>query len=181
MGWEVGGRFKREGTYVYLWLIHVDVWQKPTQYCKVITLQLKINRLKNKHVWSLCTNNSVISIKRFKKAWLSHWDPWQDILMSQLKCYKNSDTGNLKRKIKSVSSLRTGTPVFLMPHPQPLAHGRCSKNICKTSLNFLDIFGQRVQVNRNFLFLTGWYGRQWENTYTNVQDGITVSSFDWRN
>ena len=20
-----------EGTYVYLWLIHVDVWQKPTQ------------------------------------------------------------------------------------------------------------------------------------------------------
>ena len=29
--------------YVYLWLIHVDVWQKPTQYCKVIILQLKIN------------------------------------------------------------------------------------------------------------------------------------------
>jgi hypothetical protein len=20
-------------TYVYLWLIHVDIWQKPTQYC----------------------------------------------------------------------------------------------------------------------------------------------------
>ena len=100
MGWEVGGRFKREGTYVYLWLIHVDVRQKPTQYCKVITLQLKINRLKNKHFWSLYTNNSVISIKRFKKAWLSHWDPWQDILMSQLKCYKNSDTGHLKKKNK---------------------------------------------------------------------------------
>ena len=27
MGREMGGRFKREGTYVYLWLIHVDVWQ----------------------------------------------------------------------------------------------------------------------------------------------------------
>ena len=27
--WEVGGRFEREGTYVYLWLTHVDVWQKP--------------------------------------------------------------------------------------------------------------------------------------------------------
>ena len=37
--------FKREGTYVYLWLIHVDVWQKPTQHCKAIILQLKI--LKN--------------------------------------------------------------------------------------------------------------------------------------
>ena len=31
---EVGGRFRREGTYVYLWLIHVDVWQKPAQYYK---------------------------------------------------------------------------------------------------------------------------------------------------
>ena len=40
---EVGGRFKREGTYVHLWLIHVDVWQKPIQYCKAIILQLKIN------------------------------------------------------------------------------------------------------------------------------------------
>ena len=41
MGREVGGRFKREGTYAYLWLIHVDVWQKPAQYCKAIILQLK--------------------------------------------------------------------------------------------------------------------------------------------
>ena len=46
MGWEVGRRFKNEGTYVHLWLIHVDIWQKPTQYHKVIILQLKIN-LKN--------------------------------------------------------------------------------------------------------------------------------------
>ena len=36
-----GGRFKREGSCVYLWQIHVDVWQKPTQYCKAIILQLK--------------------------------------------------------------------------------------------------------------------------------------------
>ena len=40
MGWEVEGRLKRAGTYVYLWLIHVDAWQKPTQYCKAIILQL---------------------------------------------------------------------------------------------------------------------------------------------
>ena len=45
-GWERGGRFKREGTYVYQWLIHVDVRQKATQYCKAITLQLKINKFK---------------------------------------------------------------------------------------------------------------------------------------
>ena len=33
--------FSMRGTHVYLWLTHVDVWQKPSQYCKVIILQLK--------------------------------------------------------------------------------------------------------------------------------------------
>ena len=42
-GWEVGGRFKREGTHVSLWLIPIDVGQKPTQHCKAIILQLKRN------------------------------------------------------------------------------------------------------------------------------------------
>ena len=32
-GWGVGGgRLKREGIYIYLWLIYVDVQQKPTQH-----------------------------------------------------------------------------------------------------------------------------------------------------
>ena len=44
MGWEVQGRFKREGTYVYPWLIHVDAWQEATQYCKAIILQLNVNK-----------------------------------------------------------------------------------------------------------------------------------------
>ena len=47
IGWKVGGRFK-EGTYVYLWLIHVDIWLKPTQYCKAINLQLKVNKFKKR-------------------------------------------------------------------------------------------------------------------------------------
>ena len=51
-GWRVRGRFKREGTYVYLWLIHTDVWQKPTQYCKAIILQLKINLKKYSRLWN---------------------------------------------------------------------------------------------------------------------------------
>ena len=41
MGWEMGGQFKREWIYVYLWLIHVEVWQKTTKFCKAIILQLK--------------------------------------------------------------------------------------------------------------------------------------------
>ena len=38
---EMGGRFEREGTGVYLWLTLVDVWQKITKFCKAIILQLK--------------------------------------------------------------------------------------------------------------------------------------------
>jgi len=38
---EMGEKFKREGTYVYLWLIHGDIWQKTTKFCKAIILQLK--------------------------------------------------------------------------------------------------------------------------------------------
>ena len=48
MGRKMGVKFKKEGTYVHLWVIHVDVWQKPTQYCKAIILQLEINTLKKK-------------------------------------------------------------------------------------------------------------------------------------
>ena len=44
--WEGGSGW---GTHVSPWLIHVNVWQKPLQYCKVISLQLikifgKINK-----------------------------------------------------------------------------------------------------------------------------------------
>ena len=58
MGW--GGR--REGgsgwgTHVNPWLIHVNVWQKPLRYCKVISLQqIKINgkrkKKKKKEYWN---------------------------------------------------------------------------------------------------------------------------------
>lgn len=40
----MGGMLKREGTHGYLWLTHVDVWQRPTYNCEVIFLQLKINK-----------------------------------------------------------------------------------------------------------------------------------------
>ena len=50
MGW--GGRQEGGsgwGTHVNPWLIHVNVWQKPLQYCKLINLQLiKINGKKKR-------------------------------------------------------------------------------------------------------------------------------------
>ena len=39
---EMGGRIRRVGTWVYPWLILVDVWQKTTRFCKTIIFQLKI-------------------------------------------------------------------------------------------------------------------------------------------
>ena len=49
VGW--GGRWQGGsgwGTHVHPWLIHVNVWQKPLQYCKVISLQLNTFILKKK-------------------------------------------------------------------------------------------------------------------------------------
>jgi len=44
MGWKVGGYSTGRG-YIYIYLINIVVWQKPTQQCKAIILQLQINKL----------------------------------------------------------------------------------------------------------------------------------------
>ena len=54
-GWdgrEVGGG-SGWGTHVHPWLIHVSVCQKPLQYCKVISIQLRLINEKNNN-----TNNN---------------------------------------------------------------------------------------------------------------------------
>ena len=54
MGW--GGRQEGGlgwGTHVNPWLIHVNIWQKPLQYCKVISIQL-IRRNEKKNPINLC-------------------------------------------------------------------------------------------------------------------------------
>ena len=45
MGRDVGGG-SGWGTHVHPWLVHVNVLQKPLQYCKVISLQLKKKKKK---------------------------------------------------------------------------------------------------------------------------------------
>ena len=39
-GWDGGVGWDKGSRWGNLWLIHVNVWQKPLQYCKVISLQL---------------------------------------------------------------------------------------------------------------------------------------------
>ena len=48
-----GREVQEEGNiyiYIYLWMIRVDEWQKPTQHCKAIILQLKFKNLKKKNL-----------------------------------------------------------------------------------------------------------------------------------
>ena len=53
----MGGRFKREGIYVYLWLIHTEVWQKATKFCNYPSIKrnkyIKKKSIDSKFVRSL--------------------------------------------------------------------------------------------------------------------------------
>ena len=63
--WEGGSGW---GTHAHPWLIHVNVWQKPWQYCKVISLQLKLN----KFIYKYNFNRVLLSF------WIkSDWDFWR--------------------------------------------------------------------------------------------------------
>ena len=54
-----GGREVHEGGEICIpMLIHNDVWQRPTQYCKAIILQLKILKKKKDLSFSLSENVS---------------------------------------------------------------------------------------------------------------------------
>ena len=72
-GWgKVGGgrEFKSEGTYVHLWLIHMDVWQKSNQYCKPIINHLKYykkNDGKNFSNWAILQKQGRKNVVKRKK------------------------------------------------------------------------------------------------------------------
>ena len=57
--WEGGSGW---GTHVNPWLIHANVWQKPLQYCKVISLQLiKTNEKKKARIKATILSVSVVT------------------------------------------------------------------------------------------------------------------------
>ena len=67
---EVGERVGL-GTHVHPWLIHVNVWQKPSQYCKVISLQLKLKKNK-KSLQYHSSKTSILQCSDFFIVQLSH-------------------------------------------------------------------------------------------------------------
>ena len=56
VGWDGEGHgmaVQDGGTHVHSWLIHVNVWQKPLQYCKVISLHtfIQVSQEAGQVVW----------------------------------------------------------------------------------------------------------------------------------
>ena len=75
------------GTHVNPWLIHVNVWQKPLQYCKVISLQLiKINGEKKSVQFVATTNKVSINICLHIFSWLHIFFWMIHVLKSNLQC-----------------------------------------------------------------------------------------------
>jgi len=77
---RVGGRWEgvQDGKHVHSWLIHVDVWQKPPQYCKVISLQLN-KFLKKKNVYIHRFPGGASSKEpacRYRKPKRHRFNPW---------------------------------------------------------------------------------------------------------
>ena len=104
MGW--GGRWEGSsgcGTNVNPWLIHVNVWQKPLQYCKVISLQLiKINEKKKKKK-NLSLWNYSKKLHRKEHFWTYFMKP--DTKTRQIYGKKKKTSGQYQRFTQRQKSL----------------------------------------------------------------------------
>ena len=77
-----GGREAQEGGDVlYLWLIHVNIWQKPTQYCKAIILQLKILQSSYKIIFWRIVIEKYVSNKSLSENPISKLNVHYDYLL----------------------------------------------------------------------------------------------------
>ena len=71
--WEGGWGW---GTHVTPWLIHVSVWQKPLQYCKVISLQLiKKKKKKRKEEEKGTTEDKMVGWHHWHNGHAFGWTP----------------------------------------------------------------------------------------------------------
>ena len=92
--WEGGSGW---GIHVNPWLIHVDVWQKPLQYCKVISLQLiKISEKKKKKQLNVLLpynlGSTLLDIYPKEMQVYVHTKAYTDIYSSFIHNYQNFKT-----------------------------------------------------------------------------------------
>ena len=69
-GWDgegCGRGVQDGGTHVHPWLIHVDIWQKPPQYYKVISLQFKKKKKKKEPTCNARDPGLIAGLGRFPR------------------------------------------------------------------------------------------------------------------
>ena len=119
------GGMGREGTQIYLWLIHVDVWQKPTQCCRAIILQLKINAFNYKKLLFCICAWLLVACQRWrckrcrfdswvgKMSWTRKWQPAPVFFRGKFRGQKSlgvySPWGHKERGHKEHAHTRTHT------------------------------------------------------------------------
>ena len=91
MGREVGGG-SGWGTQVNPWLIHVNIWQKPLRYCKVISLQMiKSNWGKKVLILISLKNFQVLNVRYLREVFkilsnsITYYGMFETFLKSFLK------------------------------------------------------------------------------------------------
>ena len=95
---EMGEGFKREGTNVYLWLIHVDIWQN--QY-NIVKLKNKIKKIRKKKKKTNVMASGPITSWEIRKYWkqcqtLFFWAPKSPQMVTA--AMKLKDTCSLEKK-----------------------------------------------------------------------------------
>ena len=100
--WEEGPGW---GIHINPWLIHVNVWQKPLQYCKVISLQLK-KKLKNKK-----TKKQIVLHLAACSKWKGH-----KILRSKYKSNRHIQIHFQEGKYMSMC-VKTSAEILFIPPP----------------------------------------------------------------
>ena len=70
--WEGGSGW---GTHVHPWLIHVNIWQKPPQFYKVISFQLKKKTSFNalRKIFKYFSETHIISLGKIAKIKAVHF------------------------------------------------------------------------------------------------------------
>ena len=158
MGW--GGRWEGGsgwGTHVNPWLIHVSVWQKPLQYCKVISLQLiKINE-KN-----ILFENLFIT-ENFK------YTEWQRIVWWTPCTYPSSRFNNFQLLVK---------PVLSLPLPYPLVYFKTTPR-CHI-ISFVSLLKSECVYFKNITIIQLSYLKRPSLRYFPNLLKLPVGFYEWR-
>ena len=127
---------RERGHKCNLRLIHVDVWQKPTQYCKAITLQLKIHTLKKKK--RMAGNEMYCFLELFSRVVLV----WACIrVLIHIRCISNHEHClKSKKKLKKHYSLLRflGNPEVECDDRPQHDHPRCQSCVPSHLLGRVD-------------------------------------------